>query len=377
MRIAVNTRLLIKNKLDGIGWFTYETISRIAATHPEHEFIYIFDRPYDESFITSTNITPVVIGPQARHPFLFFLWFEFSVKRILKKYKADIFISPDGYISLTSKVKTLSVIHDLNFEHYPEDLPWIIKKYYKYFFPRFAKRAERIATVSEFSKTDIIKQYNIESEKIDVVFNGANITFKPLNEVEISNFRNQYSEGKPYFLFVGALHPRKNVANLLKAYDLFRSKYNFDIPLIIAGTKMWWTKEMERVYTSMKFKDNVIFCGRLSANELHKYLASSLALTYISTFEGFGIPIVEAFYCGTPVITSNVTSMPEVAKDAAILVDPFSIESISEAMFEITNNIKLREDLVHKGNIRKNNFSWDKSANLLWNAIEKLIRVCP
>lgn len=376
MRIAVNTRLLIKNKLDGIGWFTYETISRIAASHPEHEFLFIFDRPYDESFITSSNIIPIVIGPQARHPFLFYIWFEFSVKKILKRYKADIFISPDGYISLSTSVKTLSVIHDLNFEHYPKDLPWIIRKYYKHFFPRFAQRACHIATVSEFSKADIIKQYNIGSEKIDVVYNGANINFCPLNEIEITKFRNLHSFGKPYFLFVGALHPRKNVANLLKAYDLFRNKYNYDILLIIAGTKMWWNKEMENVYKTMKFKDDVIFCGRLSANELHKYLASALALTYVSTFEGFGIPIVEAFCCGVPVITSNVTSMPEVAKDAALLVDPFCINSICDAMYAIADDENLRKQLIENGNIRKNDFSWDKSSVLLWKAVEKLINKC-
>jgi glycosyltransferase involved in cell wall biosynthesis len=374
MRIAVNTRLLIKDKLDGIGWFTYETIRRIADSHPEHEFIYIFDRHYDKSFITSPNIKPVVIGPQARHPFLFWIWFEFSVKRILNKYKADVFVSPDGYVSLSAKTKTLAVIHDLNFEHYPKDLPWLSRKYYKYFFPRFAKRADHIATVSEFSKSDIIQLYHIEKDKIDVVYNGANENFCPLSDEEINNFRKKHSNGKPYFIFIGALHPRKNVANLLKAYDLFRNTYEFDIPLIIAGFKMWWTKDMEKTYKGLKFKKDVIFIGRQTASELHKYLASALALTYVSTFEGFGIPIVESFYCGTAVITSNVTSMPEIAGDAAIFADPFSVQSICDAMFKIASDDELRKNLIQKGNIRKQNFSWNKSAESLWQCIEKLIQ---
>src|SRR5512139_2040469 len=102
MRIAVNTRLLIKDKLEGIGWFTYETLKRITRKHPEHEFIFLFDRPFDKEFIFAQNIIPVIITPEARHPILWYLWFEYSVPRALKKYKADIFLSPDGYLSLST-----------------------------------------------------------------------------------------------------------------------------------------------------------------------------------------------------------------------------------------------------------------------------------
>lgn len=123
MKIAVNTRLLLKNRLEGIGWFTYETMKRIAQWHPEHEFFFLFDRPYDPKFIFSNNITPVVLYPQSRHPILWYLWFEVSVKRFLKSNSIDLFISPDGYMSLSSDVPQLGIIHDINFFHYPNDLP--------------------------------------------------------------------------------------------------------------------------------------------------------------------------------------------------------------------------------------------------------------
>ncbi|HPB25791.1 MAG TPA: hypothetical protein PLE11_08500, partial [Bacteroidales bacterium] len=141
MNIAVNTRLLLDNRLEGIGWFTFETLRRIVTAHPEHTFYIIFDRPYHKKFIFSDNVVPVVVGPQARHPLLFYLWFEFSVPRVLKRIKADVFLSPDGYGSLRCRVQQLLVMHDLNFEHYPKDLPWIISRYYRYFFPRFARKA--------------------------------------------------------------------------------------------------------------------------------------------------------------------------------------------------------------------------------------------
>jgi hypothetical protein len=156
MKIAVNTRLLLKNKLEGIGWFTFETLKRITEQHPEHEFYFIFDRKYDDSFIFSKNVKPIIIPPQARHPFLFFLWFEFSIPYILKRLKADVFLSPDGYLSLSSKTKQVAVIHDLNFEHNPNDVPFLVRKYFKFFFHRWAKKATRIVTVSEYSKKDIV-----------------------------------------------------------------------------------------------------------------------------------------------------------------------------------------------------------------------------
>ena len=137
MEIVVNTRLLINNKLEGIGWFTYETLKRITQKHPEHHFVFIFDRYYDEEFLFADNVTPLVLSPKARHPFLFYWWFEFSVAGFLNRFKPDLFLSPDGYLSLKAKCKQLAVIHDINFEHHPKDVSWIVRKYYKHFFMVF------------------------------------------------------------------------------------------------------------------------------------------------------------------------------------------------------------------------------------------------
>jgi glycosyltransferase involved in cell wall biosynthesis len=168
MRIAVNTRLLLKDKLEGIGWFSFETLKRIAQNHPEHTFYYIFDRKYDTTFITSQNIVPIVAGLPTRHPFLWFLWMEFTIPRILKKINADIFVSPDGFLSLRSKVPQVTVIHDINFHHNPHQLPYWVRKYNNYFFKRFAHKAKHLGTVSEYSKKDIAETYKIDPKKIGV-----------------------------------------------------------------------------------------------------------------------------------------------------------------------------------------------------------------
>lgn len=373
MKIAVNTRLLLPDKLDGIGWFTYETLKRITTGHPEHQFIFIFDRKFSDEFIFADNVTPIIVHPQSRHPVLWYLFFEFGVTAALNKHHPDLFLSPDGWLSLRTKTKSVAVIHDLNFETYPEFLPYQVKQYYKYFVPRFAKKASRIATVSEFTKKDIIDKYKISPDLIDVVYNGANEKFVPLSAEDKMKTKQKFTGGNPYFIFVGTIHPRKNMTNMFKAYNHFRTNHSSNVKLLIIGEKKWWTADIRKAYDEIQFKEDVVFVGRLNSAELHSAIASALAMLYVSFFEGFGIPIVEAFYCDVPVITSNVTSMPEVAGDAALLVNPFSFESISEAMARITTDDNLRSTLIEKGRERRKLYTWQKTADGLWETLMKAI----
>jgi glycosyltransferase involved in cell wall biosynthesis len=373
MEIVVNTRLLIKNKLEGIGWFTFETLKRITINHPDDHFIFLFDRDFDPTFIFADNITPVILSPPARHPFLFYWWFEVSVSNFLNKFKPDLFLSPDGYLSLHAKCKQLAVIHDINFEHYPNDLSFLVSHYYKYFFPKFAHKANGIATVSQFSKNDIINTYSVKNEKIDVVYNGCNEVYKPIDEALQLETKRQYTANCDYFLFVGSLHPRKNISRLFEAFDLFKNEQKSNIKLVIVGEKYYWTSAIKKTYINMKYRNEVVFTGRLNTDYLKNIIGSALALTYVPYFEGFGIPILEAMNCKTPVITSNVTSMPEIAGDAALLIDPFSVESIANAMKILYEDSDLRNSLIERGNKRKLDFSWDKTADALWQCIEKTI----
>ncbi len=374
MRIAVNTRLLLKGKLEGIGWFTFETLIRMTQNHPEHEFIFIFDRPYDKDFIFAENVTPVVIGPQARHPLLFYIWFDFQIPKVLKKYKADLFLSPDGYLSLRTKVSQLAVIHDINFVHRPDDLPWLIAKYYNYFFPKFARVAKRIATVSFYSKEDIARSFKIDYDKIDVVYDGINQIFEPLLEKEKTRIRKKYTDGAEYFLFVGALHPRKNVSGLLKAFDDFKSETTNNIKLMVVGGEMHKTGDIFETYDNMRFKNDVVFTGRVSTDELHDIFGAALALTFVPFFEGFGIPVVEAMSAGIPVICSNTTSIPEVGGNAVVYADPMKIDQIADAMKKLANDKDLRKELIEKGFEQKNKFSWDETAHLLWLSVKKALQ---
>jgi len=373
LQIVVNTRLLIQNKLDGIGWFSYQTLKRITQNNPDVHFVFLFDRDYNEEFIFSDNITPLVLGPQARHPFLYYAWFHLSVKNLLNRMNPDLFLSPDGFLSPGAKCKQLPVIHDINFLHNPKDLKPLTSKYYNHFFPKYAKQGTRIATVSEYSKNDISENYQIDSNKIDVVYNGINEGFAPLSDPSQQIIREKYSHGKPYFLFVGSQSPRKNLNRLIAAFDLFKEQSQSDYKLVLVGAVYSSEGDVKRVIDKSKFKNDIIFTGRQPQEELEKIMASAFALAFVPYFEGFGIPIVEALQCEVPVICSRTTSMPEIIDNAGLLVNPYEVNSISNGMLELFNNSSLRNQLIEKGKERKNLFSWDKSADLLWNSITKCL----
>jgi glycosyltransferase involved in cell wall biosynthesis len=373
VQIVVNARLLLANRLEGMGWFSCQTLKRITRQHPEAHFIFLFDRPFSEEFIFSDNITPLVVSPQARHPLLYYAWFQHSVKGILNHMKPDLFFSPDGFLSLGANCRQVPVIHDINFHHHPKDSRWLTSKFYNYYFPKYAKEAARIITVSEYSRNDIARSYDISPGKIDVVYNGVNEFFKPVDDNEQQKTKKRFSYGKPYFLCVGSLHPRKNIVRLIEAFNTFKKGQNSDVKLLFAGPGMWGMKEIQKAVEKSFAKDDIIFTERLSNEDLSLVMGSALALTYVPYYEGFGIPVVEAMQAGVPVITSKVTSLPEVAGDAALLVDPMSVLEISEALNRVYKEENLRSLLTERGRVQVQKFTWDKTAELVWKSFEKAL----
>lgn len=370
MKIGINTRFLLNSKMEGFGWFTYEIAKRLVENHPEHEFVFFFDRKYDERFVFGKNVEPVVLFPPARHPILFKWFFNYSIKKALKKYKIDVFFSPDGFLCLNTEIPQVGVIHDLNFEHYPTDLPASPRKYLRTYFPKFAKKAKNLLTVSHFSKSDIVATYGINSEKIEVIWNGVNEKYVPISTAEKNVVKQKWTNGKDYFIFVGALHKRKNLVTLLKAFEQFQVK-NKTIDLVIVGAQLWKNDDQSLPQLSDELKQRIHFTGHLSLEELTQVMAAAYALTFVSYFEGFGIPLAEAMACGVPVISGNRTSLPEVVGDAGILVDPFSVDEITTALFRISEDKQLYDELCQKGLERSKLFSWDKAAKKVMEVIVK------
>lgn len=374
MRIAVNTRLLLHDRLDGIGWFTAETARRMVLAHPEHEFFFFFDRKPHPEFLFADNVTPVVLCPQARHPVLWYLYFEWSTQMALKRYKIDLYLSPDGMMPLHPKVPTLNVIHDLNFEHASGNLKASHQRYMSHYFPLFARNATRLATVSSYSKKDIAETYGIPAEKIDVVYDGAHSNYRPHSDDEKEAIRQRFTDGHPFVIFISTILKRKNLANLLLAFDKVKEdKSNEDLKLVVVGSRVWWQDELESAWNGMKHQSDVIFPGRVEPNDLSALLSAAEMLVYPSYFEGFGIPILEAMYAETAVIASRTTSMPEVGGDAVLYIEPSDIDDIAHAISRLRDKT-LRQEFIEKGRLQRQKFSWEITANLLWDSMMKTIK---
>ena len=239
MQIAVNAIFLQKTSLEGYGWYVQEVFKRLVNQHPEHEFIFVFDRAYDASFVFAKNVTPVVVTPAARHIFSFKYWYDIKAPKALKKFQPAVWVQPYGFCSLTTKIPQLMVVHDLAFLHFPAFISWHQRWYYQRFTPKFLQKAKQIVTVSEFSKQDILLHYPVQANKLSVVHGAAREGFDPLDWGSRDATKASYADGREYFLFVGGVHPRKNLMNLLKAFSLFKKWQHSNMKLLIVGRLAW------------------------------------------------------------------------------------------------------------------------------------------
>lgn len=368
--VALNARILRADMLEGYGNYVNEIFQRLVQQHPEIQFIYIFDHDYDSRFITGSNVLPLVVTPPARHALSFKYWYDVKVPLALRKYSPDVLIQPYGFASLTSAIPQLLVVHDLAFKHYPSFIPKHHLYYYRYFTPRFLKKVQGIVTVSAFSRADIIQHYPFAADKITVVHNAAKPGFQPLGFEERQAIKAQYAQGCEYFLFVGGIHPRKNLLHLLKAFTIFKKWQKSNMKLLVAGRLAWQYKDLLEKLDSYKHREDVVLLDYINDTALQAIMASAYALVYPSFFEGFGVPIIEAMQSGTPVICSNTGSLPEIAGNAALQVSPDNVEELAQQMQILYKDEIKRSQLIQAGRIHAATFSWDASAADFWRAIQ-------
>ena len=393
MIIAINARTLRAVPRDGIGWFTYEVVRGMVRNHPEHRFVLIGDRRYDRlpaksggkgkrlrddsggkhgGFpVEGSNVEYVTIPLRTVHPLLWHFWHEYLLPPVLKRIRADVFIAPDGMMPLRTDVPCIPVIHDLNHEHRPGDIPRRECRYYRKRFPLFVQKGMRVATVSHFSAGDIAATYGISPDKIDVVPNGVADIFSPPLPGEADETRKQYSGGRPYFLFVSNFSPRKNVEAVIRAFELFRQRGGGDHVLLLAGRRLYLNREMDMHLEASPYGNDILFTGSVTRDVLRRLYGAAEALTFVPWLEGFGIPVVEAQRCGTPCILSDSSSLPEVSGGAALCVSPADAGAIAEAMARLVTDGALRRRLAAEGYANSLRYSWETAAAEMWNSVIK------
>lgn len=275
----------------------------------------------------------------------------------------DVFHSPDHVFPACKKIPTVLTIHDLAFLLYPENYTRINRAYLSAMVPQSVKQAASIIAVSKQTKEDLVRMVGVPEERISVIYNGIESNFRPMTRDECEATWQKYSLPKGgYLLYVGTLEPRKNIAGLIRAYAKIQKNPGISQRLVICGGLGWLYRELFGLVNELGLRKEIIFTGHVPNKDLPAIYCGAELLVYPSIYEGFGLPVLEAMACGTPVITSNVSSLPEVAGDAALLISPNDVEELTEAINRLLSDSELRKEFAKRGLERAKLFSWEKTA---------------
>lgn len=378
MHIAVTTRFLLPGgHLEGLGRYTFESLRCLVQQHPECTFHFLFDRAYDPRYLLGPNVLPHVLYPPARHPLLMLAWYEGAVAHWLRRHQPAVLLSPEGYSVLGTRVPRVVVVHDLAYLHRPQDVGRLMQRYYAYFLPRFYRAAAQLVAVSDATRQDVATQLGLDAGRILVAHNAPAAHFAPQSSAVQVATQQRFSKEQPYFLFVGALQPRKNLANLLRAFQLFKAEGGpaaANVRLLLVGRKAWKAGPIFEAFQQLPpaVQAAIEFTGRVSEADLASLYAAALATVYVPFFEGFGLPVVEAQASGCPVLTSNISSLPEAAggPDAAVLCDPYQPAAIAAGLRQLAEDEELRDRLRLAGLANAATFSWEHTAQVLWQALQ-------
>lgn len=275
----------------------------------------------------------------------------------------DIYHASDHFIPRLHKTPVVATIHDAIMLKHPEWCSTHLRKMKNWVFKRTTQHAKKIIAISHSAVPDLVEYFKIPEKNITVVHHGVDPIFKKIIPEEIKqNTLNQLKLKKEYILFVGTLQPRKNILRMIQAFLQLPEELRMQYPLVLVGQNGWKTDELMQVLANPEHAGQVIWLKQVNFQTLRILYQSAKLFCFPSLYEGFGLPILEAFASQVPVITSNITSMPEIAGDGAVLVDPYSVEQIKLAMEDILTNENKAAELIQKGLARLAVFSWEKCA---------------
>lgn len=357
MLIGVDVSPAAKEKKTGIEWYCFHVANELAKLDSANQYRFYTKTPVAHQFEKfPSNYTEVVLPDRS-------FWTHTALAMELKKNPVDVFYSPAHIIPWYRPKKTVGTIHDAGFRHYR-------KNYSTYQFIHATLNtwtsaiwSDKIIVPAEFIANDIAGLYHLNKQRIEVVPNGFDAgEFENLSAPEIETAKNKFGLTKPYLIFVGRAEVRKNMLRTLQAFFKLVNEKKADIQFLLVGSPGQGFEEIEAYINAQPNADRVVKSGYVSAREKAALMAGSRGLAFPSLYEGFGIPILEGFAAGTPVMTSNITACPEVAGDAAIIVDPFDVGAIARGMETMLFDDAARAALIEKGHRRVRDYSWERTA---------------
>ena len=356
MRIAIDVRKLHDF---GVGTYVRNLVRWLARLDQESEYVLLCRRE-DCEHIEQLGRN---FRPMPDRSANYSVAEQFTVPLDLARARADLFHAPHYVLPALTPCRSIVTIHDCIHLMFPQYLPGrLAHNYARVAFWLAANRSARILTVSEASKRDILRFFSIPSDKVDVIYNAIDDRFSlPPDDAQMTRVRDRYQLHDRFLLYAGNVKPHKNLERLIDAFARLRQNGFDDIKLLITGSEVSRYATLRHAVHRYNLHQHVRFLGFLSADTLATLYHLADAFVFPSLYEGFGLPPLEAMASGTPVLTSNVSSLPEVVDDAALLVDPYDPESIADGMRQILSDHSIRERLVSRGRVRAASFSWEES----------------
>lgn len=357
MRIGVDARLMHHQKA-GISKYTWHLLKALQDVDLDDEFIVFQHRKHS---------SPVIEGGKFRRATLFAPVHtrleQFMLPLELLRFKLSLLHATDFIPPLRTHLPTVITVHDLAFLHYPHFLTASSAAFYGQ-IDRAVRSANAVIVPSESTKHDVMAMLGVPANKISVIYEAAADTFTPMPRAQaLAYVQQHYGLPESYIFFVGTIEPRKNITGLLQAFHILRTQYSSqETTLAIAGGKGWLYDETLEMVERLGLRGRVRFLDRVSDEALHHLYSAARCHVHPAIYEGFGLPPLEAMACGTPTIVSNVSSLPEVVQDAALLVDPNNPEEIAVAMHRLLADDALHAELRAKGLQRAQCFSWRRAA---------------
>jgi glycosyltransferase involved in cell wall biosynthesis len=347
----------------GLGRYAQELMAALLAIDTENEYVAFYNRPseaqVDPPLDRLPHLTTNLPNKPWRMSVLLAQFMHLPQDRLFPG--VDLFHATDHLLPRLSQVKSVFTLHDLVFRFYPETHKPLNRWFLTLMMPRFLQAADAVIAVSECTKRDAIRLYGVDESKIRVIYEGVNPRFRPATPEAISVVCQKHGLPEHFILSVGTIEPRKNLDTLLEAYRALRHRET-QCKLVIVGKKGWLYHGFFRRLRDLGLEDEVIFPGFVSDEDLPALYSAADLFIFPSLYEGFGLPPLEAMACGTPVVTSDVSSLPEIVGDAAITVDPHNAEELAEDILRILGDPELRVRLQNKGLARAKIFSWEDTA---------------
>ncbi len=343
----------------GISWYIFNLLRHLPAANASMRYTaFVSDPDFQPQNGLAVQRSPL----PAKHPVARILWEQTALPLALKRSGANLlhalaFVSP-----LANRIPTVLTIYDLSFMRFPQLFRPFNRWYLQTFSRISARRADAVIAISESTRQDVISTFGVSPERVHTVYCGADDIFRPLPATEIAAFRAEKQLPEHFIFRLGTIEPRKNVEGVIRAYAVWRQRDPSAPPLVVGGGKGWYYRQVFRLVESLDLAEYIHFPGYIPQDELPLWYNAASVFVYPSHFEGFGLPVLEAMACGTPVITSDVSSLPEVAGDAALLVSPTDTDGLSRAMERIFSDAVLAQSLRERGLQQAAQFSWKKTA---------------